>query len=137
MSNKPMSSGQAPTGGPADDVRITRARKVLDDTATGHDDYGHAVGQVLELRSALAGLLTYVNETPARLDRIGRTVADLAENRDEEIEVLRLVRNTLEVKIAEQERLTRLEAYVMEINDGVTSLRDAVAGAVEQEMRKP
>lgn len=29
------------------------ARKVLDDTATGHDTYGEAVAQVLELRAAL------------------------------------------------------------------------------------
>jgi hypothetical protein len=48
------------------DARVALARKVLDETTHGHDDYGHAVGQLLELRAALAGVLSYVDEQAGR-----------------------------------------------------------------------
>jgi hypothetical protein len=53
---------------------------VLDETTHGHDDYGMAVGQVLELRSVLADVLTYVDETrpPGQLDRVEGAVNRLS-----------------------------------------------------------
>ncbi|HZB31260.1 MAG TPA: hypothetical protein VE465_13935 [Streptosporangiaceae bacterium] len=50
-------------------ARVAYARDVFARTATGHDDYGTAVAQVLELRAALEQALAVVDEQAARLAR--------------------------------------------------------------------
>lgn len=111
------------------DYRVTQAHRVLQDTTHGHDTFGEAVGQVLELRHALAGVLSFVAETApgGELDEIGRTVADLAANRQEISDALRMVRDALAANQDETERLDRIER-------GVDGLRRAIIGAVKQEM---
>lgn len=62
-----------------EDVRVTQARQILDATVEGHSTFGEAVGQVIELRHALGGVLSYVDENApgGRLDGIAEQVTHL------------------------------------------------------------
>lgn len=115
-----------------EDARVTQARKTLAAARAAVDDYSTPYAPQVwaaRLDVALETLLAYVAEAApgGRLDEIANAVGDLAAGRDEELETLRVVKRTLDVKIAEAERLTAIEA-------GLDRLTAAIVGAVQAEM---
>lgn len=110
----------------AEDFRLKLARETLAATETRHGSYGEAVGQVCELRAVVGHLLNYIDEKDAQNVRTPGA---------ETLDVLRTVQQALDVKAAELERLTAIEATVERIERmlaaEVATIANALATAAE------